>query len=471
MKVRKSVYELDDDTLYWYSKAVEHLKARDINDPTSWWYLAAVHGYYNLPPSVTYWQEATGYPPSQSTISSGYWMRCQHGTWYFLPWHRMYLYYFERIVADAVLQEGGPADWALPYWNYCDAVNPDIDTQAQSKALTMPSGFGDANGPNSSSPGLWIRGRRNYVLNKLNVNPWPAMNELLFTNDSSGTNFGGGVTGFSHFGNETGQVESLPHNVIHNNIGGAMADPNTAALDPIFWLHHANIDRLWQIWQLQTGRANPMASQWRDFTFKFHDVGAVPVTMKVKEVETTQHLNYTYSQEYPAISATQPTSPPLSHFALDVVGASLQQSAGDKNSPSFNLDMVPKSERNASLAKKSAPSEARKKTLIKVSNVTGKGDVPPLNVYINSGNETPEGTRNFVSCIGLFGLADASYPTLDHDGSGLSFVIDATDVVETLRRRDNWDEENISIQLVPQESLPEGADYHVGRVSLHSEID
>ena len=33
-----------------------------------------------------------------------------------------------------------------------------------------------------------------------------------------------------------------------------MSYPRTAALDPIFWLHHANIDRLWEVW-----RRNPPA--------------------------------------------------------------------------------------------------------------------------------------------------------------------------------------------------------------------
>ena len=52
-------------------------------------------------------------PPPGAT-----WNECQHASWYFLPWHRMYLYYFERIVRAAALAAGAPDDWALPYWNY-----------------------------------------------------------------------------------------------------------------------------------------------------------------------------------------------------------------------------------------------------------------------------------------------------------------------------------------------------------------
>ncbi|KAJ3278546.1 hypothetical protein HK104_002240, partial [Borealophlyctis nickersoniae] len=64
-------------------------------------------------------------------------------------------------------------------------------------------------------------------------------------------------------------LEEHPHNIMHTAIGGDMSDPRTssngdgyipddtdhgaAIVDPIFWLHHNNIDRLWAKWQA----ANP----------------------------------------------------------------------------------------------------------------------------------------------------------------------------------------------------------------------
>jgi len=47
-----------------------------------------------------------------------FWRQCQHFSWFFLPWHRWYLLYFEEIVTTTIVQLGGPAGWALPYWNY-----------------------------------------------------------------------------------------------------------------------------------------------------------------------------------------------------------------------------------------------------------------------------------------------------------------------------------------------------------------
>ncbi len=65
---------------------------------------------------------------------------------------------------------------------------------------------------------------------------------------------------FADDGDE-GFLEHSPHDNVHGDIGGAlnnvfnnrlaqglMSNPCTAALDPIFWLHHANIDRLWEVW-------------------------------------------------------------------------------------------------------------------------------------------------------------------------------------------------------------------------------
>ena len=48
-----------------------------------------------------------------------------------------------------------------------------------------------------------------------------------------------------------------------NQNPGLMSDPDLAGLDPIFWLHHANIDRLWEVWrQEQTSQGNPTDANW-----------------------------------------------------------------------------------------------------------------------------------------------------------------------------------------------------------------
>jgi len=97
--VRQNIYSLpaSDPIILAYKKGLAVMQLRDKADPTSWSYQAAIHG-------------------TTSIIKKPAWSTCQHGTFFFLSWHRMFLYYFERIVRKA----SGYPKFALPYWNYSD---------------------------------------------------------------------------------------------------------------------------------------------------------------------------------------------------------------------------------------------------------------------------------------------------------------------------------------------------------------
>jgi hypothetical protein len=70
---------------------VAEMKSRADSNPTSWRFQANIHGTFDTPAQPT-------------------WNRCQHGSFFFLSWHRMYLYFFERILRAA----SGNQDLALP---------------------------------------------------------------------------------------------------------------------------------------------------------------------------------------------------------------------------------------------------------------------------------------------------------------------------------------------------------------------
>src|SRR5262249_36850288 len=69
-------------------------------------------GFLASPPTVPI------VPPPTGGVSAQFWDQCQHQSWYFLPWHRGYLLALEAQIRAAVISAGGPATWALPYWNY-----------------------------------------------------------------------------------------------------------------------------------------------------------------------------------------------------------------------------------------------------------------------------------------------------------------------------------------------------------------
>jgi tyrosinase len=52
-------------------------------------------------------------------------------------------------------------------------------------------------------------------------------------------------------------MEGNPHGVAHGNFGGSISSIPTAARDPLFFLLHCNVDRLWAKWQRLNGRFDP----------------------------------------------------------------------------------------------------------------------------------------------------------------------------------------------------------------------
>ena len=217
----------------------------------------------------------------------GVWNMCQHQSWFFLPWHRMYILWFERIVRDIVTAQGGPADWALPYWNW-----------QTNRAL--PPAFREPNLPADAGGGL----NPLFIANRVRVNDGTPMVPAIvdstaaeatipFVGGAAGAfGFGGGVIDApSHFGaGMTGQLERQPHNNVHRTISGTMG---TAAspLDPIFWLHHAQVDRLWGRWlRLGGGRSDPSDVRWLDQRFRvLRRAGSRGTCRTPREVLSTRH--------------------------------------------------------------------------------------------------------------------------------------------------------------------------------------
>ena len=160
---------------------------------------------------------------------------CPHYSSLFLPWHRAYLFYFEEICRKLLKEASVPGydEFALPYWDWTNSPQmPTIfqtdslrnDTRPPCGWITEPFNHERHNQPNESA-------------NRQEVGQ-TKIDEIL------GKRFEGVV-----FGTGTGQLESGPHSHIHVGfIKGNMGARETAALDPIFWIHHANIDRLWVNW-------------------------------------------------------------------------------------------------------------------------------------------------------------------------------------------------------------------------------
>jgi len=233
-----------------YKKAITAMQGLLPSNVHSWSYQAAIH-YTTVTPLKADWD------------------MCQHGTQFFWAWHRMYLYWWERIVR----KYSGNPNWVLPYWNW--TAHP-----------TLPAPFQLAASP---SP-LYTPNRDANINNGSGSLPAP---DVSYT------------APFAELDYFTAQsmLEGTPHGAVHGDVGGFtgwMAYIDQAAQDPIFYLHHANIDRLWDLWLADGGgRSDPTSNAtWTGKTFKFFDENGKSVSMTPCDIlNAATQLNYKYAGE------------------------------------------------------------------------------------------------------------------------------------------------------------------------------
>jgi hypothetical protein len=192
---------------------------------------------------------------------------CPHENWWFLPWHRVYLHFFERICQVLLCD---PL-FALPYWDW-------------TRYPYIPAPFLDKNGP------LWD-GTRGPNSNK--QLPWESVGEKtinsLLKERAIVQVYGGEIDDDDQ--SETaspGALESVPHNGVHSAVGGDMGLIPCSPEDPLFWVHHCNVDRLWTSWQTHHGGMVPANPQWGVHMLKeFYD----PDSKASRDVPCSQTVN------------------------------------------------------------------------------------------------------------------------------------------------------------------------------------
>ena len=268
---RRNVYCMNSYSreIVAYKKAIDVMRSKPASDPTSWQAQSNIHGAFqpnaatgvvNVCPPAT----AADFVAPAGMIADA----CRHD-FFFLAWHRVYLYYFERIVRKS----SGDPTFALPYWGYSPGGQRDLPAVFRTPANTTNQ--------------LWTNQRVTGIntgtaLNPSAVDAGPAL----------------GNTSYSSFQN---QLSGTPHGVVHTSVGGScgwMSFFETAGMDPVFWLHHCNIDRLWEEWlTLGGGRVNPTTNtSWLNQSFTFYDENGASVNMTVSQIlDTATQLNYRYA--------------------------------------------------------------------------------------------------------------------------------------------------------------------------------
>jgi tyrosinase len=507
-RTRREIWKLGEgwsDTLEWYAKAVAEMRTRPINDPTSWGYLGAIHGF-----DKDLWREF-GYLRDNEALPSQaerdrLWQQCQHQSWYFLPWHRGYLGSFEAIVRDAIAKRGGPSDWALPYWNYSDESNP--------KARELHPAFTETTLPNGAPNALRVERRYGDGTGAVVIPPeavtLAALMEPDFTGSASGGSpgFGGVETSFTHGGEINGRVERRPHNGIHVLVGGQLAEadpndprnwglmtnPDTAALDPVFWIHHANIDRLWEVWiKRDRQHKNPTKTAWlsgpADREFVMPDVTGRAVVFASDEMQDTTgpKLNYVYEDVSDPLGGARrttvrmealrrPTVVPAAMGARAVarepaklIGSNEApvQISGTRAETQVRMDPAATQAMTRSFAAAGARASAEPdRVFLNLENIRAANDAAVFYVYVNLPDDADpkEHPENLAGVVSLFGASKASR---EGSGNGITEVLEITHVIDALHLDNALDLEQLKVRFVPHTNIGPKDQISVGRVSVY----
>ncbi|HEX2125205.1 MAG TPA: tyrosinase family protein [Thermoleophilaceae bacterium] len=460
-RTRDDVWNLTREEGDWpaalvaYERAVALLRELDPatgppSNPRGWRFLAAMHGLVA--------------PDGGPDRSNELWSNCQHGSWYFLPWHRMYLMAFELVVQD-VLEDD---EWSLPYWY---AVDPDDEEKA-----ILPPAFREQ-GSNLHTDQRSFPANAGLPLPDLSQTVIDALGAEVFSTPAGISTFGGGERATPSFnGGEIGLLEGVPHGAVHSLVGndydqagnpvrfGWMGSFYTAALDPIFWLHHANIDRLWQVWlDLSPANLNPTGDPaWADTQFSFPSADGDLHTWKISEVLDPESLGYVYASTAPPSAVAPPVAPPVAGgpdvgfgevpvpepLPPQVIGTTVDVPLA--TSEPVEVELSEPADLGFALDAEAEPAGAGR-VFLRVEGVTGTAAAPVYDVYINlpPGEAPAEHLELRAGSLSTFGMTEASQSDDVHDGSGLTTVLDVTSVRDVLEQEGRWDPARVQVSFHP----------------------
>ncbi|EXJ88381.1 hypothetical protein A1O1_05311 [Capronia coronata CBS 617.96] len=247
------------------------------SDPLSYFQISGIHGFPRIP-----WDGVVG--------SGSYPGFCTHAATPFPTWHRPYMALFEQVLwmhaqdiaatypsAERSQYQTAALGLRVPYWDW--AIHPALPTVVTQPQISINTPNGRAtvknplysyvfqsdaagNGFPSSDPMANFGETVRWWSATTQTSNQTAANAALMANAptilSLTYQLFASVTNYTYFsctwpggqGGVPNNIEAI-HNSIHNSVGGYghMQFPEVAGFDPIFWLHHANVDRLFAMWQ------------------------------------------------------------------------------------------------------------------------------------------------------------------------------------------------------------------------------
>ena len=424
-----------------------------------------------------------------------YWSHCTHGPAtvekYFLPWHRAYIYFYEVIVAAKVAELGGPSDWSLPYWNY--SFHDPSSAEIPWPRSCLPWVFTQPTLPDGSGNPLLLD------VTRRGLQPtWPSGEKMYL---QVGTPYYAAAYGQQQWepwqlGNGfNATLDVRPHGAVHVDTGngngllsatGWMQNTQTAGFDPIFWLHHAEIDRFWVGWNAAGGEDpdaqsdpewasaadDPITGRWNfwadgniDNVIVVHP-GDMLDSTALPDDGRFPH-NYIY-HDLPTVPAPRQggrgvVAAAVPRVAVPAAPRLAARAAGNEDLASADEpveighepvtarlalpDAAPA--RLASLDEDS--DDAPRRVILKLEGIVADGPPGNYEIYLNNRDVDRATAGEVAHFVGLISAFGANHSHGDEHGHvhGLSASYDITDLVAYLRAQGEWNESALTLTFVP----------------------
>lgn len=449
LRVRPAAHSISKKDIEKYNKAVQLMRELPSDDPRSFTQQAKVHCAYC---NGAY--DQVGFDPAV--------ILQVHNSWLFFPFHRWYLYFYERILGKLI----GDPTFALPFWNW---DHPD--------GMRMPSYFTD------KSSALYDEKRSN-------AHQPPAIADLNFPQDKvtppdeqqvqenlsvmynsmvSGAKipllfFGSEYRAGTSGGTSAGSVERVPHTAIHVWSGAEKdREPNgedlgnfySAGRDPLFYSHHSNVDRMWNLWKaIEGGKRKDISDpDFLDAAFLFYDEDARPVRVKVRDCLDSKALGYVYERvDLPWLHNKSKSSKTKSKAKSVAMGIGAARAASGKRVAltDFPIKLTNSPVSVVVARPKKARSQKEKEEEEEVLVVEDIGFDHQLavkfDVYVN--DEDAPGPDN-AEFAGSFG--NVPHKVADGEQHKLALTLGITDLLDEVGADDD---DSIVVTLVPKQNYP-----------------